>query len=71
MHTFYPRGLIPGTEQGHLLILVNKSLRYLETVKAELRKLEEQPQVASMNREEFDENGNHIYKVFVMLLQPN
>jgi hypothetical protein len=68
-HTFHP-DLIPGIQQGHLLRLVNSSAGYLETVKSQLRVLEHKPQVVYMNRREFDDNGNHIYEVLVVLAQP-
>jgi hypothetical protein len=70
IHTFTPV-LIPGVQQAHLLRLVNSNPPFLESVKHQLRILNDKPQVVYMNRNEFDdEDGDHIFEALVVLAQP-
>ncbi len=70
IHTFNPV-LLPGVQQAHLLRLVNSNPPFLESVKHQLRILNDKPQVVYMNRQEFDdEDGDHIFEALVVLAQP-
>jgi hypothetical protein len=51
---------------------VNSNPPFLESVKHQLRILNDKPQVVYMNRQEFDddEDGDHIFEALVVLAQP-
>jgi hypothetical protein len=50
---------------------VNSNPPFLESVKHQLRILNDKPQVVYMNRNEFDdEDGDHIFEALVVLAQP-
>jgi hypothetical protein len=50
---------------------VNSNPPFLESVKHQLRILNDKPQAVYMNRREFDdEDGDHIFEALVVLAQP-